>query len=203
MDVYNYHSVTREFLGSSKADPDPMNDGEFLFPAFCCDVEPPPAEIGYAQVWEHPTWIKVPDHRGEFWWNSDGQRVEITELGNPSDMGLSENAPELPENPYPSVPTPKLVAVGLLQVVDGEVFTVGVAAGIAFGLWMGPGLIWVFFSQEMPDLSYSYSYTVTPSSGQATVTDRQLSYMEITVTDINGSPVDPSEISIQVYRATI
>lgn len=122
---------------------------------------------------------------------------------------MADDAPEVlaflnpPEIAAPAIPVPQLVAVSLLQVVDGEVLTVGVSAGVAFGLWMGPGLIWVFFSQEMPDLSYSYSYTVTPSSGQATVTDRQLSYMEITVTDINGAPVDPSEISVQVYRATL
>lgn len=101
----------------------------------------------------------------------------------------------------PSLPTPQLVAVALLQVVGEEVVTVGVAAGVSFAMRLDTGLIWLFFSQEMVDLSYSYSYTVIPSSGRATVTDRQLSYMEITITE-DGNPVDPAELSVQVYRAT-
>lgn len=121
---------------------------------------------------------------------------------------LPDDAPEVvaflnPPPPAQIIPIPQLVAVSLLQVVDDEVITVGVSAGVAFALRMDTGLIWVFFLQKMSDLNYSYSYTVTPSAGRATVTDRQLSYMEITVVDTNDQPVDPAEISVQVYRATV
>ena len=119
------------------------------------------------------------------------------ETGEEADEVMS-----LPEEASaPSLPTPQLVAVALLQVVGEEVVTVGVAAGVSFAMRLDTGLIWLLFSQEMVDLSYSYSYTVIPSSGRATVTDRQLSYMEITITE-DGNPVDPAELSVQVYRAT-
>ena len=201
MKIYSFLPETGEYVGSSEADPDPMNEGEFLFPAFSVTVEPPAAQEGMARVWNGTDWNQVSDYRGQTWWNAEGRPVKIASLGNPADDGYTDQPPQTPEIPPPP-PAPSLVAVALLQVVEEEVFTVGVAAGVAFALWMGPGLIRVFFSQEMPDLSYSYSYTVTPSSGQATVTDRQLSYMEITVSGSDGQPVDPAEISVQVYRAT-
>lgn len=171
-------------------------------PANSTVMEPLPPEDGKAVVWSDQQWSYLADHRGETWWNEHGQPVVIQDLGNPADSGLSSEEPEPePELPVTPIPVPQLTAVALLQVVDGDVVTVGVAAGVSFTMRLDTGLIWLFFSQEMPDLSYSYSYTVLPSSGRATVTDRQLSYMEITITE-DGNPVDPAELSVQVYRAT-
>lgn len=199
MDIYHYSSQTGEFLGQGSADPDPMNEGEFLHPAFSTTTAPPEAEDGKARTWTGSAWEQVADHRGQTWWGEHNRPVTINFLGNPADSGLSSEEPE-PEPQLPSIPVPQLIAVALLQVIDEEVVTVGVAAGVSFAMRLDTGLIWLFFSQEMPDLSYSYSYTVLPSSGRATVTDRQLSYMEITITE-NGDPVDPAELSIQICRA--
>jgi hypothetical protein len=201
MDIYHFRPENGEFIGQGLADPDPMNEGEFLYPAFCVTVEPPASQNGFARVWNGEDWTQVQDHRGEIWWTTNGEPVQIENLGNPSQDGYLEERPEQPSPPM--APLPKLIAVSLLQVVDDEVFTVGVSAGIAFAMRIDTGLIWVFFSEEMSDLNYSYSYTVTPSNGRATVTDRQLSYMEITVVDGSDQPVDPAEISIQIYRATL
>lgn len=202
MDIYHYHSLTGEYLGKGVADPNPLEEGNWLMPANSTVMEPLPPEDGKAVVWSDQQWSYLADHRGETWWNEHGQPVVIQDLGNPADSGLSSEEPEPePELPVTPIPVPQLTAVALLQVVDGDVVTVGVAAGVSFTMRLDTGLIWLFFSQEMPDLSYSYSYTVLPSSGRATVTDRQLSYMEITITE-DGNPVDPAELSVQVYRAT-
>ena len=198
MDIYHYSSQTGEFLGQGLADPDPMNEGEFLHPAFSTTTAPPEAEEGKARTWTGSAWEQVADHRGETWWDEAGRPVIVSDLGNPADNGLSSEEPE-PEPQLPSIPTPQLITVALLQVIDEEVVTVGVAAGVSFAMRLDTGIIWLFFSQEMADLSYSY--TVLPSSGRATVTDRQLSHMEITITE-DGNPVDPAELSVQVYRAT-
>ena len=86
-----------------------------------------------------------------------------------------------------------------MTVDSGALGGVSSAAGLSFGIYMGVGLYWLFFSEEMADLSYSYA--VATSQGRVTVTDRQLSYMELTVVDDAGDPVDPPEISIQLYRS--
>lgn len=101
--------------------------------------------------------------------------------------------------PTPQLPTPILLGTALLTVDSGDLGGVSSAAGLSFGIYMGVGLYWLFFSQEMADLGYSYA--VTTSQGRITVTDRQLSYMELTVVDDAGSPVDPAEISLQLYRS--
>lgn len=136
---------------------------------------------------------------------SEAQHIELLENAGGRrfvDGEVIVHTPPPPDPLPPPMPVPQLVAVSLLQVIGDEVITVGVSAGVSFAMRMDTGLIWVFFSEEMPDVDYSYSYTVTPSTGRGTVTDRQLSYMEITVTDNDGIAVDPAEISVQVYRAT-
>ena len=112
------------------------------------------------------------------------------------------DADEMPDPPPAlnlSQPTPRLVATALLTVDSGDLGGVSSAAGLSFGFYMGVGLYWLFFSGEMADLSYSYA--VAASQGRVTVTDRQLSYMELTVVDDTGNPVDPAEISLQLYRS--
>ena len=202
MDLYHYRPDNGEYIGPGKADPDPLEEGNWLYPAYSTSKSPPKTKVGKARVFSSGNWSYAEDHRGETWWDEHGQPVVIQDLGNPADSGLSSEEPEPePELPVTPTPVPQLTAVALLQVVDGNVVAVGVAAGVSFAMRLDTGLIWLFFSQEMADLSYSYSYTVLPSSGRATVTDRQLSYMEITITE-DGNPVDPAELSVQVYRAT-
>lgn len=201
MNIYSYHHETGEFMGQSVADPNPLEEGQWLIPADATEVAPPAHEEGKARCFRDGAWVQEVDCRGQTWWDAGGNPVTVQDLGDPADSGLSNQEPTAP-TPAPYLPIPQLVAVALLQVVDDEVNTVGVAAGVSFAMRLDTGLIWLFFSTEMPDLSYSYSYTVLPSSGRATVTDRQLSYMEITITDTEGNPVDPAELSVQVYRAT-
>lgn len=194
MNIYRYSSVNGEYLGTGTADPDPLADGEWLFPANSTVTPPPTTQTNKARVWENGEWLQIDDHRGETWW--DGRNpVTITELGDPTDLGLSSQEPPA----LPTVPVPRLVATALMTVDAGDLGGVSSAAGLSFGIYMGVGLYWLFFSEEMADLSYSYA--VATSQGRVTVADRQLSYMELTVVDDAGDPVDPSEISIQLYRS--
>lgn len=196
MDIFHYHPVTGEFLGQSLADQDPRDEDNWLIPAHSTTTEPPSPQAGKARVWGGSSWSQVVDHRGETWWDEEGSPVTIEVLGNPANEGLSNDEPELPD-PEPLQPSPMLVATALLSIDSGELSGLGSAAGLAFWFQISTGVFWIFFSNAMPDLNYAY--TVSSSSGRATVTDRQLSYMEVTVTD-GGSPVDPSELSIQIYR---
>lgn len=196
MDIFHYHPDTGEFLGQGLADQDPRDGDNWLIPAHATTTEPPTALAGKARVWGGSSWTQVADHRGETWWDSEGKPVTIENLGNPATEGLSSTEPVSPP-PEPPQPIPMLVATAMITIDGGELSGLGAAAGLAFGFQLSTGVFWMFFSGEMPDLNYAY--TVSASEGRAAVTDRQLSYMEVTVTE-GGSPVDPSELSIQIYR---
>lgn len=88
-----FDAATGEFRGSGEADPSPLEDGVFLFPANTTEIAPPAAEAGKAIVWQDDAWNFVPDHRGETWFDG-AQLVVITALGDPSEDGLSRIAPE-------------------------------------------------------------------------------------------------------------
>jgi hypothetical protein len=97
----------------------------------------------------------------------------------------------------PLLSAPKLVANALIKVVVGELEGMATAAGLSFAFAIDVGIYWVFFTEEMPDLNYSCN--VNTSEGHANVTDRQLSYFEVTIKD-NSIAIDPAELSIQVFR---
>jgi hypothetical protein len=79
--IYNYHPNTGEYLGVSFADPDPMNDGQFLIPANATEIEPPESASNTVAVFSEGTWSLVPDHRGETWFMPDRSPIEINEIG--------------------------------------------------------------------------------------------------------------------------
>lgn len=123
----------------------------------------------------------------------------VRPFGQGEDPGVADEMPTCDPQVNLQQPTPRLTATALLTVDSGDLGGVSSAAGLSFGLYMGVGLYWLFFSNEMDDLSYSYA--VAASQGRVTVTDRQLSYMELTVVDDAGNPLDPTEISLQLYRS--
>ena len=100
MDIYHYHSLTGEYLGKGVADPNPLEEGNWLMPANSTVMEPLPPEDGKAIIWSDQQWSYLADHRGETWWNERGQPVVIQDLGNPADSGLSSEEPE----PEPELP---------------------------------------------------------------------------------------------------
>lgn len=99
MDIYHLHPVTREYVGPGAADPDPMEEDNWLIPAHAVTIKPPKVTKGQVAVWsEEGCWSKVEDHRGETWYQPDGLPVTITELGEPE--GLTNEAPP-PPPPFP------------------------------------------------------------------------------------------------------
>ncbi|WP_416046672.1 tail fiber assembly protein [Cupriavidus basilensis] len=112
---YHYDHVSGEYVGSSPADPDPMNDGGYLNPPrFATFVAPPDAEPGKARCWMDSSWVQVLDIRGTLAWRrADGQPVVFDALG------------ELPEVLTPLEPT------DLDMTWDGQRWAVDAAKRLA------------------------------------------------------------------------
>jgi len=90
MKIYNYDSVTGEFLGTSEARLGPVEKMEgrmkYLIPAYATDVAPPEVEDGDGQtaMWDETVsaWKTVEDHRGETVYDTGtGRSVMLTDLG--------------------------------------------------------------------------------------------------------------------------
>lgn len=109
MKIWSYSPDTGEILGESTADPNPLEPGEFLFPAFSTTVEPPAREEGRTPVFNGTGWQQMKDHRGELWWpieavDNTTPPVQIDYLGDPAARGLKSVEP-----PAPVVETPVVV----------------------------------------------------------------------------------------------
>lgn len=96
MEIYHYHPITGEYLGSGQADESPLEPGVWLIPAYAVTNSLPEAEAGKARVWNGSEWTQVPDHRGETWWLSHDGPVTIRDLGDPAEDGLYSTQPETP-----------------------------------------------------------------------------------------------------------
>ncbi|MGZ5988121.1 MAG: hypothetical protein ACXWLZ_03615 [Rhizomicrobium sp.] len=116
MQIWNYHPTTGELIGPSRADPNPVEEGEWLVPAHATPVAPPERQDGHAVVFAGSSWANVPDHRGETWWKADSEfntePVLIDFIGDPAefDPPLTNVVP-----PAPPVVVPPLV-VSALQI---------------------------------------------------------------------------------------
>jgi hypothetical protein len=60
MIVYNYDSVTGEYLSSSLADANPLEPGQFLIPAFATEVAPPLPADGHRAIFSSGVWTELP-----------------------------------------------------------------------------------------------------------------------------------------------
>lgn len=118
MIIYHYHPETGEYLGTSTADPNPLSQGSFLIPAYAVRSAPPAMKAGHALVYAAKKWTHVADHRGETWWNEDSQPVVIEALGDPAELGLSDEEPPAPEpepEPEPEPVDPLTLPLTRLQ----------------------------------------------------------------------------------------
>lgn len=55
--------------------------------------EPPKVAIGEAAVWGLNDWTVLPDHRGAIWYDAEGNKVTVREIGVPT--GLTPEPPDL------------------------------------------------------------------------------------------------------------
>ena len=58
MDIYHYSRVTGELLGKGKADPDPLDKGNWLVPANATKVEPPNPVSGLVTRFDGGKWVQ-------------------------------------------------------------------------------------------------------------------------------------------------
>ncbi len=80
------------YLGQVYADPDPMEKGHWLIPAYCIDQPQPESKTGLTPKWDGKGWQYVPNHFGKkAYRTADGQPVVIEAIGNlPADLTLDE-----------------------------------------------------------------------------------------------------------------
>lgn len=97
MEIYHYSFLTKELIGLSTADTDPMSPEDFLIPANATDIKPPVCENQQIACFIGNEWIVYDDYRGFVYYTSDGEQHVITEIGvvPPSDA-LTEK-PNIPE----------------------------------------------------------------------------------------------------------
>lgn len=83
MDIYIAHPVTREYLGPSTADPDPLQPDNWLIPAHAYTDAPPVAPVGHSvrRVEDGSDWELVEDHRGTVYSTKTGTNARLDELG--------------------------------------------------------------------------------------------------------------------------
>jgi len=93
MIVYHYQRNTKEFIGQSTAERDPLKK-QPLIPAFSTPVKAPKAPVGKVAVFDsvNGTWSLLEDHRGTLYNTSTGEAVQFDKIG-PIPVGLTADKP--------------------------------------------------------------------------------------------------------------
>jgi hypothetical protein len=83
MDIYCAHPLTREYIGPSSADPDPLDEENWLIPAHAYSDAPPAVSAGQAaqRSEDGSAWLLVADHRGTVYSTTSGEVQQHGELG--------------------------------------------------------------------------------------------------------------------------
>lgn len=79
--IYLAHPTSREYLGQSHADPDPLDEGNWIIPAHAYLDQPPSAVAGKAVVRTADSWAVVTDLRGTVYSTDTGASMRHDELG--------------------------------------------------------------------------------------------------------------------------
>ncbi|NTZ82405.1 tail fiber assembly protein [Burkholderia metallica] len=93
MFLHQYDSQTGQYLNSFLADPDPLNHGRWIEPAFTTPVPLPDRPRLTWPVFRDGAWTLVPDYRTLRLYRKDsGEPAEILIIGiTPDDAGLTES----------------------------------------------------------------------------------------------------------------
>jgi len=79
--AFSFDEVTGEFKSIVWADPDQLNEGEFLLPANATFNKLDDAEEGFVAVYKEGIRQDLIDNRGIVYWDNDGEKYSITEIG--------------------------------------------------------------------------------------------------------------------------
>ena len=87
--VYDYDSITKEYIGLTESYESPLEPGKFLLPAHSTNIEPPEEIQGKARCFINEEWVYITDLRGQKIYNINNSLDTqiITKLGD-----------DLPEN---------------------------------------------------------------------------------------------------------
>ncbi|MCX2891711.1 tail fiber assembly protein [Pseudomonas sp. DCB_BI] len=91
--IYNYHGVTREYIGESVADADPLDVGAWLIPGNACLDSPPASKKGHVVRRSDDGWEVVEDNRGAIYSTEDGAVSALNDLGPIPDGYTSKQPP--------------------------------------------------------------------------------------------------------------
>jgi hypothetical protein len=96
MEIWNYNSISGELTTKSLADESPLEPGVYHIPAHATTVSPPNPQEGKAIVFKNDSWIYEEDHRGERWWDTNGNQIIIDRIGSSVIEGLTSVEPPPP-----------------------------------------------------------------------------------------------------------
>jgi hypothetical protein len=94
--IYNYHPNTKEFVGESVADQDPLDVTNWLIPANAVTSQPPVTGNREAAIFNEGlrAWEIKPDYRGVAVWDANGNSDTITTIGAlPAGYNLTQIIP--------------------------------------------------------------------------------------------------------------
>ena len=94
--IWHFDPITGECLSQSDAEPDPIEEGRFLLPAYATFNSPPEVAAGQVAVMSDTGWTVKSDLRGAQYWLPDGSRHTIGEIGEDKPAGALDAAPVLP-----------------------------------------------------------------------------------------------------------
>ncbi|MDD7908651.1 DUF4376 domain-containing protein [Pseudovibrio exalbescens] len=78
-------------VGEALAHESPLEAGVYHLPAGTVETPPPALSSNQAARWDGASWHTVPDHRGEAWFDTQGEAVEILDYGDPEALGLTRS----------------------------------------------------------------------------------------------------------------
>lgn len=97
MEIHHYEPETGEYVGSTKARPDPKRPREFLIPANCTAIKPPPIRESEQVVFDKMSgqWHVVDDYRGTEYYDSDRKKRTLL-LGESPDPSWETDIEAVP-----------------------------------------------------------------------------------------------------------
>ena len=103
----------------------------------------------------------------------------------------------------PSALRASIIAQARLLVSGDDLQGVETAAGFGAAMILDTGVFWLFFTQPQPDDNFGAFAQARRSGGgiRADVTDANTGYIEVTTTDMTGTPVTPVSLFVSIQRA--
>jgi hypothetical protein len=97
MKIYHYHPEYKIYLGSSDADPSPLEPGVFLIPAYATELGPPTCTECKVPVFNGTSWDIADDCRGTYYSTTTQEEIKHTDPLTSPENATKEQPPEVPE----------------------------------------------------------------------------------------------------------